>query len=427
MKTTVAKQPKGMVELTIEVSIEEAKPLIEAAVKKMTEERPLDGFRPGKAPYDAVKQRFGEMAIYEAALPDLIRKNYVQAVKEQDILAFGQPQVEIISLVPGNPIVFKASVAVVPKVLSLADYTKFKVEAKPVSVDEKSVDGLLKELQKMQTRENQVPRVVGSHDKIVVDMDLSFEKVPLEGGQARDHGIYMDEEYYIPGLKEQLVGLKEGDKKRFTLPFNKDHFQKNLAGKDVDFDITVKAVYELVHPEINDAFAQSVGQESVAKLRDILKKNLKDEGEEKERQRQEIDILEKVAEGSKFEEIPEVILNEEIQRMLAELKQNLAGRGVDFNDYLNSIKKSTDELKLEFSTQAVKRVKTAIGLREVARKEGVDIDDAELLEEVQKLMNTYSTDPEAQRELQDEEYQEHLRTTLKHRKTLARLREMIVR
>ncbi|MEK9152580.1 MAG: trigger factor [Patescibacteria group bacterium] len=427
MKATANTLPKGMVALTIEVPVEDAKLHIDTAIKQLTEQRPIDGFRPGKAPYDAVKQRFGEMAIYEAALPDIIRKNYVQAVKENDVLAFGQPEIEVVSLVPGNPIVFKATVSVVPKVTSLADYLKFKIEAKPTIVEEKNVDGMLRELQKMQTVEKQVQRPIGEHDKAIVDMDLSFEKVPLEGGQAKNHGVYMDEEYYIPGFKEQIAGLKEGDKKRFTLPFAKDHFQKNLAGRDVDFDVTVKGVYELTHPEINDDFAKKVGQESVAKLRQVLNENLKNEAVEKERQRQEIEILDKIAAGSKFEDIPEIILNEEIQRMLRELQNSLEERGMELPKYLESIKKTTDDLKLEFSTQAVKRVKTALAIREVAVKEKIEISDAELLEEVTRLMNLSSSDPEYQAQLRDLEYQEHLRTTLRHRKTLARLRELVVR
>lgn len=427
MQSTLKTLPKGLVELTIEVSLEEMQPQLEVAVQDLTKNNPIKGFRPGKAPYEIVKQSLSEMAIYETALPSVVRKNYVKAIMEAKVLAYGEPNIEVVKLVPGNPIVFKAIVPVVPKVTTLANLEKIKVGPKPITVEEKQVDAMVKELQRMQTRENKVERALAQHDKVVVDMDLSIENVPVEGGQARNHGIYLDEEYYIPGLKEQLIGLKSGDKKSFTLPFAKDHYQKNLAGKDVKFDVTVKDVLELTPPEANDEFAKTVGQESMPKLREILKKNLTDEAGDKERQRQEIEILEKLAEGSKFEEIPEVILNQEVGRMLEELRQSIMERGLEFDAYLSSLKKTIEDLKLDFVPQAIKRIKSALVIREFANQEKIEVSDTDLLKEVEVLLNRYSHDVDSQNRIRSEEYQDYLRTSLRNQKTLQKLREKIVK
>lgn len=426
MSYTAKKLPKGMIEISVDVPLEEISTDLERAAVHITEEKPIQGYRPGKAPYDIVKSRYGDMAIYEQALADIVRRTYVKAVLAEHLQTYGQPRINVTKLVPGNPISFTATVAVIPHVSTLADFRNLKVESKTPETEDRQVEEALKELQKMQTKEIRAAREVKSGDKVVVDIDLSRGGVALDGGQARGHGIYLDEDYYVPGVKDQVVGLKEGDKKSFTLKFPKEHYQKHLAGQDVDFALTVTEVYELRHPVLDDEFARSLGQESVAKLRETLKKNMEEDAAAKERQRAELELLEKLVEKSKFEELPEVLLNDEIERMMAELKEGLAGRGVEFADYLKNIGKTADQLKLEFSMQAAKRMKTAILIREIAERERIEVDDSELLREVEKLMNSSSGDPETQAKIRGEEYQGYLRTNLRNRKVIELLRRSIV-
>jgi trigger factor len=294
---------------------------------------------------------------------------------------------------------------------------------KAVTVDDKAVDATLKDLQRMQTKESSVDREVREHDKVVVDMDLSADNVPLEGGQARDHGIYLDEEYYIPGLKEQVLGLKKGDKKTFKLRFPQTHYQKHLAGREVDFAVTVKDVLQLDHPALDDAFARTLGQENLAKIRELIRGNIKEEADEKEKQRTELEALDKLVEKSKFEEIPEIMIATEVDRMIGELRENLGKRGVEFPEYLTNIKKTEADLRVEFAPQAVKRVKTALVIREVGTKERIEVTDADVLSEVQKLMNAYSGNADVQAQLRTDDYQAYLRSTLRNRKVVDLLRE----
>ncbi len=426
MQHTVKNLPKGMVEISVHIPVDEAKDALERAAQELSSQRPIDGFRPGKAPFDAVKSRFGEMAIYEAALPALVRRSYVKVVTEAHVHTYGEPQINVTKLVPGNPVEYVATVAVIPHVESLADFRALKVEAKATKVEEKQIDDTVKEIQRMQTKEVRVERESRAGDKVVVDMDLSQANVPLEGGQARNHGIYLDEDYYIPGVKEQVTGVKAGDKKNFTLKFPESHFQKNIAGKDIEFAVTVNEVYELQHPELTDEFAKSVGQESVAKLRELLRGNIEKETKEKELQRAELEVLETLVEKSKFGEIPDIAVNHEVERMLEELKHGVSHRGIEFADYLQNIGKTVDELKLEFASQAIKRVKTAILIREVAEREHIEATDEELLTEVQNLINEHKNDAEMQERIRGEEYQDYLRTTIRNRKVIDLLRTAIV-
>jgi len=423
MLCTTKKLPKGMVEVSCEIPLDEVSKELDAAARQLSEQRPIEGYRPGKAPFDVVKARFGEMAIYEAALPTVVRKYYVKAITENHVHSYGEPNINVTKLAPGNPIAFTATCAAVPEITSLADFRQVKVEQKEQVIEDSRVDGAVKDLQHMQTKEARVTREARDKDKIVVDMDLSHAGVPLEGGQARSHGIYLDEDYYIPGLKDKVLGMKEGEKREFSLKFPDSHYQKMLAGKDINFTVTLKEVYELQHPPLDDAFAKTLGQENMEKLRGVLKENMRLEAEDKEKQRVELEILDKLVEKSKFEDVPDKIMTDEVGRMLDELKHGLDERSVKFEDYLVNIKKSVDDLRMEFAPQAVKRIQTAILIREVGEKEKVEVSDAEVLAEIQTLMNQYKDNAEAQEQVRSEEYQDYLRSSLRNRKVLGMMRD----
>jgi len=423
MSATLKKLPKGLIELSFVLTVDELKTDLENAARNLTEQRPMEGFRPGKAPYDVVKSRLGEMPIYEHALPAIVRKNYVRAVEENKLRVYGEPSVNITAIAPGNDLTFVTTVAVVPEVTKLADHSKIKVTPKAITVPAADVDQAIKDLTRMQTKEAVVERAATDKDKVVIDMNILHQGVPVEGGQAKGHGVYLDEDYFIPGFKDQMIGLKAGDEKKFQLKFPSEHYQKMLAGKDVDFEVTVRAVEELRHPDVDEAFAKSLGQESVEKLRAIIEENIRKEAEDKEEQRIEIEILEKLVEGSEFEEVPEKILNDEISRMMDELKHGVAERKIAFEDYLASIKKTVEDLKLEFVNQAIKRIKTALVIREVGEKAGMEIPDTEVLAEVQKHLNQHAGNAEMQAQIRTEEYENYVRTNLRNRKVLATLRE----
>lgn len=426
MAYTSKKLPKSVMEFSFEIPAEEIKGDLDRAVEAISQNTKIDGFRPGKASYDAVKGRVGEMAIYEQALPDIVRRNFVAAVREEKVRTYGEPKINVTQLAPGNTITLTAEVALVPDITSLADFRKITVKRKEVKVEDKKVDEAIKAISKMQTKEIRVTREVQDGDKIVVDMDLALAGVPLEGGQAKDHGIHLNEEdYYVPGLKAQVLGMEEGEVRKFKLRFPKDHFQKNIAGNEVDFKVTMKEIYGLEHPTMDDTFAKSVGQDTLQQLRDLMKENIAKEEEKKELQRAELEMLEMLEKKSKFEDIPELILNTEVDRMMQELKHDLEHRDMKFEDYLMNIKKTEGELKLEFTTQAIKRVKSALIIREISEQEKIEVEDSEIIEEQQKLLNQYSDNTKAQEQIRTDDYMDYIRTNLKNKKVMDLLKEAI--
>ncbi|MFA6604318.1 MAG: trigger factor [Patescibacteria group bacterium] len=422
MKIDVKKLPKSQAEITIELTIEDAQPYLENAAKKLSSDKPIKGYRPGHATYDVVKAAYGEMAIYEEALEPIFRKFYVKAVLDNELVTYGEPKIDVNKLAPGNPISFTAVVTLIPKSLSLPELKSVKIKVKKSAVEDKEVEAALKQLQKMRTKEAAADREVRADDKVVLDMDMSLAGVPLEGGQARGHGVYLNEDYYVPGLKEQILGLKSGEVKEFNLKFPETHYQKNIAGKDVGFKVTVKQVFGLEPPALDDEFAKSLGQDDMMKLRELLRKNILAEAEDKAAQQAENEALEKLVDKSKFEDVPEAIINQEVNRMFHELEHSLHDRGLELDGYLKNLKKTTAELKLDFATQAVKRVKTALLMRDLAIREKVEVLDSELLAEQQRLINAYSDNPETQAKVRSEDYLDYLRTEIINRKVLELIR-----
>jgi len=425
---TVENLPKNQVKLTITVSHEELLPFLEAAAGRISEATTIPGFRPGKAGYDVVKARVGEMKIYEEALESVVRKTYVEALFANKIDTVGSPKIDVEKLAPGNDLVYTAEVARMPAVIKLADFRKLSVEKKPAGVEEKDVDLAMRDLQRMQTKEvrAEAGAAATGNDKVVVSMDMKKDNVPVEGGQSPNHAIYLGESYYVPGLKEQVVGMKEGEHKSFTLPFPKDHTQKLLAGSDIQFDITLKELYHLQEPELNDAFAQALGQKDVASIRELIRKNMEEEKKNEEQFRQEKAMLEQIAEKSQFEDIPELLLNEEINKMLAELEQAVGERGGNFDDYLKSIKKTIANLKLEFAPQALVRVKVAILLREIAKQENVKVEDKEIDTELDMMAQRFE-DAETRKRIYAPEYRDYVENRLRNRKTIDLLRGLMVK
>jgi len=426
MQISVKKLPRSQAEITIDLTVEDAKPYLENAAKKLSVDKPIKGFRPGHATYDVVKSAYGEMAIYEEALEPIFRKYYVKAVIDNNLITYGEPKIDVKKLAPGNPVSFSAVVTLVPRSISLPELKNVKIRMKKPVVEEKEVDAALKQLQKMRTKEAAADREVRADDKVVLDMDMSLAGVPLDGGQARGHGVYLNEDYYVPGLKEQILGLKAGEVKEFSLKFPETHYQKNIAGKDVGFKVTVKQVFSLEHPELNDEFAKALGQADMAKLREILKKNILAEAEDKAAQQAENEALEKLVGKARFEDVPEAIVDQEVNRMLHELEHSLHDRGLDIDGYLKNLKKTMAEIKLDFAAQAVKRVKTALLMRDLAAKEKVEISDSELLAEQQRLINAYSDSPETQEKVRSEDYLDYLRTELINRKVLEIVRSTCI-
>ncbi len=425
MQTQFLRLPKSQVEFIFELSVEELKSYLQKAALKLSEVGKIPGFRPGHAPYDIVVKHFGEMAIYEAAGDKIIPPTLNQAVKEKNLAFVGEPKIEVVKLAPGNPFIFKAVISVMPEI-KLSKWREIKIKKQVKEIKAEDIDKVLADARKMRASEALVDRAAGGSDKVMIDLDITQDKVPVEGGQAKDHAVFLDEKYYIPGLPEQLLGLKKDEVKEFNLSFPETHYQKHLAGKKADFKATVKGVFERKLPEMDDIFAQGLGQKNMADVRVLIENNLKAEAEQREDHRVEIEMIETIVKKSEFGELPEVLMAAEKHKMLEELRQNLADMGMQLEDYLKKMKKTEEDLARDFSKGAEERTKSALVLREIAREEKIEYSAAELEEETARVREMYKDNDQIDERLSDQGTQSYLANMLVNRKVLKMLKEKMV-
>jgi len=414
---------KSQIELLVELSLEEFKPYIEKGAKEVSKETKIEGFRPGNVPYDVLKQKVGEMTILEQGVRLAINKTIDQVieenVKEQPI---GQPEITITKITPDNPIEYKITLSILPEI-TLGKYKDLKVKKEEVKIEKEEIEKTLTQLLEMRVKEVISDKEAKNVDKVLVNLAMFLDKVPVEGGQSQDTAIILGKGYVVPGFDKQLVGAKKGDKKEFSLPFPKDHFQKNLAGKLVDFKVEVKEVYEREVPKADDEFAKSLGTKNLDELKDNLKKNVEKEKKQAAEQKEELKIIEKTLETTKFTDIPEVLITNESQAMMSELEQNITSQGGKIEDYLSSMKKTREQLILDLMPNAIKRVKSALLIREIAKAEKIQISTEEIDKKQNELLEQYKGYEKVLARVKEPGYKAYLANTLINTKVIKKLKE----
>lgn len=423
------KEEKNKAILTITIPAADVEAGMHHAAEHMSQDSSIPGFRPGKAPYEVVKQRVGEMALLEHAAEELIRAAFVDAMLKEDLETVGQPFFNAEKMAPGNDLIFTVEIALLPKVKKLADLSSLSVEKKETKPTEEAIERAKKDLAMMQTKEvrKESGNTLEKGDKVVVDLTMKKDGVVLEGGEGQSHGIYTAEPYYIDGFIEKIIGKKEGETAEFTLPFPKDHFQKHLAGADVDFEVAIKEIFSLDAPKIDDAFAKKIGLKDAKELEAKLQENLQAENESEERKRLEQATIEAVISKSDIEEIPDILINQEVNRMIGELEQQVTSQGQKFDDYLQQIGKGIAELKLDFTPTALKRVQASIIIKEIAKQENLSADEKTIDSELEKVSDYYSDNKEAQEQISSPQYRDYVAQQLTNRNVIEYLIKEIVK
>lgn len=428
MKSVVKKLDKSQVEITIEVAVVEIQPYLKKTVEKISREIKIEGFRPGKAPYEIIKQKIGEMGVWQESIDDIISATYYEALKEQKIVTIGQPQIDIIKLAPGNDFVYKAIVAVLPEV-KIGQWQKIKIKREAVKITNEQVDKVLDDIRQMQAKETLVERAAQAGDKVEIDFTVFIDKVPIESGRQEKYPVIIGEHKFIPGFEDQLIGLKAGEEKEFELKFPEQYFEKKMAGKLAEFKVKCRAVYGRDLPPLNDDFAKAISAEKFKTLDETklnILDNLKAEENHKQDHKLELAMLDKLMAVCEFAPIPDLLIENEIHKMVHELEHNIADQGFDFADYLKSLKKTAEDLKNEFRPEAEKRVKTSILIREIYMREKFEVRDDEIALEIENMMKNYPANLEVKKQLESETYKDYLKNVLGNRKTIDFLKQAII-
>ncbi len=432
MNFTKKELPKGLLEITVTMPYGEIEPYLKKTAEHVSQTKKIEGFRPGKAPYEVIVRTVGEMFLLQTAAGMAIETTLETIVNEEKIDAVAEPKVEVQKLAPNNDFEFKATFSLLPQI-KLADLKTLKVKLpEEIKIEEKEIDKVLNDLKKFKAKDVIVEKKAEKGDKVIMSLNVYVDNVPIEGGQAPAHTVTIGEGMMIPGFEDNLLGLQAGEEKEFRLKFPKEYHEKNLADKEAEFKVKITSVAKIELPEIDDEFAKAFGLPDVENFRKNIANNLRQEKENKENQKFELAIFEELLEKSEFSEIPEVLINEETHRMVHELEDNVARQGMKFEDYLNHIKKTEADLMLDFTVDAIKRVKTGLAVRQLALEKEVKATEEEITAEKEKTVAGYKLNPqyegkidEVEKSLSTPQALQYFANIIRNRKTLELLKNTI--
>lgn len=409
------------VELVIEIEAEAMLEYAKKAATKISETTVIEGFRPGKAPYDVVKARVGDMVILEEASRLAVGKSIDQAVTEHITEDWvGQPEITVTKLAPDNPFEYRALVTLLPSV-ELGSYKDLDLKPEEVIVADEEVTKMIEQLREVRVAEAAVDRAAEAGDKVVADVNLFLDKVPVEGGQAKELAVIVGKDYFVPGFDEKITGMKAGETREFILTYPADHQQKMLAGKKVEFTVTVKQVYSRQFPEVNDEFVSAFGLKNVEELKTNIKQSIAQEKQTEVAHAFEKKMLDAIIAKATIGELPDTLVQQEAHTMFHELEHNVLRSGGNFEQYLQSIAKTKAQLMEEFKPQATDRVKAALILRAIIQKETVTVSDEEVKAEIDKLKKQYPHDQKTLESLSSPAYFRHMMNVLLNRRVLEKL------
>ncbi|MCU9614045.1 trigger factor [Caldibacillus lycopersici] len=378
-------------ELTVEVDAASFDKALDQAFQKVVKQVNIPGFRKGKIPRPIFEQRFGVESLYQDAIDIVLPDAYAKAVEETGIEPVASPEVDVENIGKGEGVTFKAVVVVKPEV-KLGEYKGLEVPKVDTEVTEEDVAAELTELQKRHAElvvKEDAPAENG--DTVVIDFEGFVDGEAFEGGKGENYSLELGSNSFIPGFEEQLVGVKAGETKDVNVTFPEEYHAAELAGKPAVFKVTVHEIKGLELPELDDDFAVDVDDE--VETLDALKTKIKDRlTHDKEHQAQhevENTVLEKAAENAEMD-IPEEMIESEVDRMVKEFEQRLQAQGLNLELYSQLSGQDTDSLKEQMKDDAAKRVRVSLTLEAIVKAENIEVTDEEVEAELQNMSEMYN-------------------------------------
>ncbi|CDQ39411.1 trigger factor [Virgibacillus sp. CM-4] len=381
--------------LTIEVSVEEFDKALDQAFKKVSKDVQIPGFRKGKIPRGIFEKRFGVEALYQDAVDIVLPDAYMQAVEETGIEPVAQPDVDIDTIEKGQPLVFTAKVTVKPEV-KLGEYKGLEVEDQSVEVTDEDVEHDLEH-----QREHHAELVVKEEGKIeegdtaVIDFEGFVDGEAFEGGKGENHSLEIGSGQFIPGFEEQLIGKETGEDTEVSVTFPEDYHAEDLAGKEATFKVKIHEVKYKELPELDDEFAKDLDDE-VETLEELKSKKkeqlLEQKKQDVENQKRET-LVEKASDNAEAE-VPEAMVDTELDQMVKEFEQRLQMQGMTLEMYSQFSGQDEAALKEQMREDAEKRVKTNLTLEAIVDEEGLEVSEEDVDAELEKMASMYGAEVE---------------------------------
>ena len=429
MNVTTTPAPRSTVVLEVELPADRLQKAIDESVRRLGRRTRVPGFRPGKAPRVMLERALGVQRdnpaanpIYDDAKDQLFTATMGGALEEADLDALTVPDPEWIRFEEGAGATYRVSVPVRPEV-TLGDYVSYPFGVEIEQVDDARVERVLDELRDQHASLRAVEdRPIRTDDWVVIAFQGTRDGQPFEGGSAERFPMVVGGGRMIPGFEEALVGLSTGEEKDFDVVFPDDYPDAALAGQPAHFHVTVREIRENVLPDADDAFAQEIGASlpDMAALRADIRRRLEANARDHARHAFADRVIEYAVANATLE-VPDLLVDQEVEVMHDELRMRLAEQGIPYEEYARVTGKDDAALHAEYREPAEHRVKVLLVLSKIADQEGLEISEQEIDAEIARARARYTDNPRLVGYFESARGRSYLRSTMRRTRIVERL------
>ena len=418
MKAELVKKEGNKVTLKITVDNNKFEEAVNKAYNKTKGKYNIPGFRKGKAPKVVIETQYGKGVFYNDAIDMLFPEVYPEAIKELNIDPIDRPDLDIEEISKDNGLVMVVNVKVKPE-FELGAYKGIEISKVDNTVSEEDVEARLNEMVNRNARLTSVEdKALENGDTAVIDFEGFENGVAFEGGKGENYNLVIGSNTFIPGFEDQLVGKKAGEEVEVNVTFPETYHAENLAGKPVVFNVKVNDVKVKEVPALDDEFAKDTTEfETLAELRADVKAKLEEQAKNAADAEMRNALVEKVSANTEVE-VPEAMVQHQIDNMLMELNYQLQYQGLNLEQLLQMTGRGLDELREERRADAERLVKSSLVLEAIAEKENVEANDADVDAELEKMAAMYNMEVEKIKSSLRETDIEDIKGQIKIRKTL---------
>lgn len=377
--------------LKVTVPAEKVDKALDQAFKKVVKQINVPGFRKGKAPRPIFEQRFGVEALYQDAVDILLPEAYGEAIDETGINPVAQPEINVTQIEKGKDFEFEATVTVEPEV-QLGDYKGLEIEKQDSELTDEdlqeAIDHSLGHLADMVVKED---GAVENGDTVNIDFDGYVDGEQFEGGQADGYDLEIGSGSFIPGFEDQLVGVKTGEEKDVVVTFPEEYHAEELAGKEATFKTKVNEIKYKEVPELDDEIANELDSDanSVDEYKENLRKRLSEQKAEEAENVEKEEAINKATDNATID-IPQAMIDTELDRMVQEFGQRIQQQGLDLQTYFQISGQDESQLREQMKDDAEQRIKTNLTLSAIADKENIEANDEDIEKELEKMSKQFN-------------------------------------
>lgn len=381
---------KNELKLTFTVEAAKFDNAILDVFKKSAKYFNIPGFRKGKAPFNIVEKYYGAHIFYEDAFNELVPSIYDEEIKANKIDAVSRPKIDVVQMEKGKDLIFTAIVETKPEV-KLGKYKGIELKKIEYKVTDKDVEDEINQMAEHNSRMVAIEdRACKDQDIVTIDFEGFVDGKPFEGGKAEKHQLTLGSHTFIPGFEEQILGMKIDEERDIKVTFPEDYFTKDLAGKEATFHIKLHAINVKELPKIDDEFAKDVSEfDTLADLKKSIKDKKTEENNHRAEHEMEDAAIEKVASESKID-IPNGMIELEIDNMEDNISQRLQYQGLTFEKYLKMVGKTEADVREEFKDDAKKNIITRLVLEQIVEDEKIKPDAEDVKKHLEEMAKQYN-------------------------------------